>query len=108
MNYIKEVNQFNVWIQFHSGVSPSARLLWYTLMYYNNSCGWKKNFTVPMSSLMISTGLSVSAIKRVRSTLQKAGRIRYTPQPGNRATVYEMISLKEEHLTTSWLGQTNL
>lgn len=108
MNYIKEVNQFNVWLHFHPRVSSSARLLWYSLMHYNNSCGWKKKFTVPISSLMMSSGLSASAIKRARATLQKAGRIRYIPQPDNRATVYEMISMEEENLITSWIGKNNL
>ena len=56
----------------------------------------------------MSSGLSASAIKRARATLQKAGRIRYTPQPGNRATVYEMISMEEENLITSWIGKNNL
>ncbi|WP_302226655.1 hypothetical protein, partial [Veillonella magna] len=85
-------------------VSTSAQVLWYVLMHYNNTCSWKKQFSVPMSMLMISTRLSESSVKRARLALQKAGRIRYSVRPGKRATVYEMISMEEEGSVTSFLS----
>ena len=104
MNYIEEMNAFNVWITLHPEVSSSAQLLWYVLMHYNNTCSWKKQFSVPMSMLMISTRLSESSVKRARLALLKAGRIRYCVRPGKKATVYEMISMKEEGIVTSFLS----
>ena len=104
MNYIEEINAFNVWITLHPEVSSSAQLLWYVLMHYNNTCSWKKQFSVPMSMLMISTRLSESSVKRARLALQKAGRIRYSVRPGKRVTVYEMISMKEEGIVTGFLS----
>ena len=104
MNYIEEMNAFNVWITLHPEVSSSAQVLWYVLMYYNNTCSWKKHFSVPMSMLMISTRLTESSVKRARIALQKAGRIRYTVCPGKKATVYEMISMKGEGIVTSFLS----
>ena len=104
MNYIEEMNAFNVWITLHPEVSSSAQLLWYVLMHYNNTCSWKKQFSVPMSMLMTSTRLSESSVKRARIALQKAGRIRYCVCPGKKATVYEMISMKEEGIVTSFLS----
>ena len=104
MNYIEEMNAFNVWITLHPEVSSSAQLLWYVLMHYNNTCSWKKQFSVPMSMLMTSTRLSESSVKRARLALQKAGRIRYCVRPGKKATVYEMISMKEEGIVTSFLS----
>ena len=104
MNYIEEMNAFNVWITLHPEVSSSAQLLWYVLMHYNNTCSWKKQFSVPVSMLMISTRLSESSVKRARLALQKAGRIRYSVRPGNKATVYEMISMKEEGIVTGFLS----
>ena len=104
MNYIEEMNAFNVWITLHPEVSSSAQLLWYVLMHYNNTCSWKKQFSVPMSMLMTSTRLSESSVKRARIALQKAGRIRYSVRPGKKATVYEMISMKEEGIVTSFLS----
>ena len=104
MNYIKQINGFQKWILVHPGVSPSAQLLWYVLMHYNNTCSWKKQFSVPMSMLMTSTRLSESSVKRARLALQKAGRIRYSVRPGKKATVYEMISMEEEGIVTSFLS----
>ena len=104
MNYIEEMNAFNVWITLHPEVSSSAQLLWYVLRHYNNTCSWKKQFSVPMSMLMTSTRLTESSVKRARIDLQKAGRIRYSVRPGKRATVYEMISMKEEGIVTSFLS----
>ena len=104
MNYIEEMNAFNVWITLHPEVSSSAQVIWYVLMHYNNTCSWKKQFSVPMSMLMTSTRLSESSVKRARLALQKAGRIRYSVRPGKKATVYEMISMKEEGIVTSFLS----
>ena len=104
MNYIEEMNAFNVWITLHPEVSSSAQLLWYVLMHYNNTCSWKKQFSVPMSMLMTSTRLTESSVKRARIALQKAGRIRYSVRPGKKATVYEMISMEEEGIVTSFLS----
>jgi hypothetical protein len=104
MNYIEEMNAFNVWITLHPEVSTSAQVLWYVLMHYNNTCSWKKQFSVPMSMLMTSTRLSESSVKRARLALQKAGRIRYSVRPGKKATVYEMISMEEEGIVTSFLS----
>ena len=104
MNYIEEMNAFNVWITLHLEVSSSAQLLWYVLMHYNNTCSWKKQFSVPMSMLMTSTRLSESSVKRARLALQKAGCIRYSVRPGKKATVYEMISMEEEGIVTSFLS----
>ena len=104
MNYIEEMNVFNVWITLHPEVSSSAQLLWYVLMHYNNTCSWKKQFSVPMSMLMTSTRLSESSVKRARLALQKAGRIRYSVRPGKKATVYEMIPMEEEGIVTTFLS----
>ena len=104
MNYIEEMNAFNVWITLHPEVSTSAQVLWYVLMHYNNTCSWKKQFSVPMSMLMTSTRLSESSVKRARLALQKAGRIRYSVRPGKKATVYEMIFMEEEGIVTSFLS----
>ena len=86
MKYMEELNKFNVWIALHPDVSSSARLLWFVLMQYNNMFGWKRVFSVSISTLASATGLSVSAVKRARSVLQRAGRIRYTPRNRKLAT----------------------
>lgn len=96
MSYINEINGFHKWIQTHPELPISARLLWFTLMHYNNSCGWKRVFNVPMSLLMGDSGLSRSSIVRARQILQALGRIRYTTRPGMKATEYELLPMSNE------------
>lgn len=106
MKYIGELNKFNVWITLHPDVSSSARLLWFVLMHYNNMFRWKRVFSVSISTLASATGLSVSAVKRARSVLQRAGRIRYMPRNRSLATLYEIISLADEGIITAYVGYT--
>lgn len=96
MSYVTEINGFHKWIQTHPELPISARLLWFTLMHYNNSCGWKRVFNVPMSLLMGDSGLSRSSIVRARQILQALGRIRYTTRPGMKATEYELLPMSNE------------
>ncbi len=96
MSYVTEINGFHKWVQTHPELPISARLLWFTLMHYNNSCGWKRVFNVPMSLLMGDSGLSRSSIVRARQILQALGRIRYTTRPGMKATEYELLPMSNE------------
>lgn len=96
MSYVTEINGFHKWIQTHPELPISARLLWFTLMHYNNSCGWKRVFNVPMSLLMGDSGLSRSSIVRARQILQELGRIRYTTRSGMKATEYELLPMSNE------------
>lgn len=96
MSYVTEINGFHKWIQTHPELPISARLLWFTLMHYNNSCGWKRVFNVPMSLIMGDSGLSRSSIVRARQILQALGRIRYTTRPGMKATEYELLPMSNE------------
>ena len=92
MNYIKEMNAFYNRLETNP-LSASAINLWYALMHINNRAGWQEEFTVAVSVLGVKTSLSESALKRARMELQEKGYIRYRSQGGNRAAVYEMISL---------------
>lgn len=96
MSYINEINGFHKWVQTHPELPTSARILWFTLMHYNNSCGWKRVFNVPISLLMGDSGLSRSSIVRARQILQALGRIRYTTRPGMKATEYELLPMSNE------------
>lgn len=96
MSYINEINGFHKWIQTHPELPTSARILWFTLMHYNNSCGWKRVFNVPISLLMGDSGLSRSSIVRARKLLQESGRIRYTTRSDMKATEYELLPMSDE------------
>ncbi|WP_303059025.1 hypothetical protein [Veillonella magna] len=95
MSYINEINGFHKWVQTHPELPTSARILWFTLMHYNNSCGWKRVFNVPISLLMGDSGLSRSSIVRARKLLQESGRIRYTTRSDMKATEYELLPMSE-------------
>lgn len=96
MSYINEINGFHKWVQTHPELPTSARILWFTLMHYNNSCGWKRVFNVPISLLMGDSGLSRSSIVRARKLLQASGRIRYTTRSDMKATEYELLPMSDE------------
>lgn len=96
MSYINEINGFHKWVQTHPELPTSARILWFTLMHYNNSCGWKRVFNVPISLLMGDSGLSRSSIVRARKLLQESGRIRYTTRSDMKATEYELLPMSNE------------
>ena len=96
MSYVTEINGFHKWVQTHPELPTSARILWFTLMHYNNSCGWKRVFNVPISLLMGDSGLSRSSIVRARKLLQESGRIRYTTRPDMKATEYELLPMSDE------------
>ncbi|MBM7599047.1 hypothetical protein JOC34_001415 [Virgibacillus halotolerans] len=92
MNYIKEMNAFYNRLETNP-LSASAINLWYALMHINNRAGWLEEFTVAVYVLGVKTSLSESALKRARVELQEKGYIRYRSQDGNRAAIYEIISL---------------
>lgn len=96
MSYINEINGFHKWVQTHPELPTSARILWFTLMHHNNSCGWKRVFNVPISLLMGDSGLSRSSIIRARKLLQESGRIRYTTRSDMKATEYELLPMSDE------------
>lgn len=104
MKYIEELNRFHVWLASHPDMPTPARLLWFVLMHYNNGCYWKRVFSLSMARLTAATGLSPSAVKRARSVLQEAGRIRYMPRKGGLSTLYEIIPLEEEGIRTACAG----
>jgi DnaD/phage-associated family protein len=92
MNYLKEINAFHNQ-QETNPLSSAAANLWHVMMSVNNRAGWIKQFTVAVSVLCVKAALSESAFKRARIELQEKGYIRYQSRGGNRAALYEMITL---------------
>lgn len=90
MRYLDEVNAFWDWILTNPDVSTAARVLWFTLMHFNNKSGWKREFNVSMSSLELSTGLSKSGVVRARNVLKQCGLISYRVRSGRQSTIYSI------------------
>ncbi|WP_052360628.1 DnaD domain-containing protein [Oceanobacillus manasiensis] len=96
MNYIKEINAFHKRNIFDP-LSSSAVSLWFTLMHFQNLCGWKKQFSVAASQLQAQSGLKNTSFKTARRELQDKNRIIVTNRGSNRAAIYQMISQVEDY-----------
>ena len=93
MNFIEEFKKFENWLLVHPNVSPSARLVWHSLLHYNNLCGWKEEFDLAMSALHLSTGLSAPTIRKAREQLRFMGRIEYRKGSMDHSAVYRLNPL---------------
>ncbi|WP_289088320.1 hypothetical protein [uncultured Veillonella sp.] len=93
MNFIEEFKKFENWLLVHPNVSPSARLVWHSLLHYNNLCGWKEEFDLSMSALQLSTGLSAPTIRKAREQLRLMGRIEYRKGSMDHSAVYRLSPL---------------
>lgn len=92
MNYIAEMKAFYDWLEINPLPSP-AIVLWHGLMHIANKTGWQQEFTVATSVLSMKTGLNAKAIERARNHLEQSGRIIWKKRSGNRAAMYQIISL---------------
>lgn len=93
MNFIEEFKKFENWLLVHPNVSPSARLVWHSLLHYNNLCGWKEEFDLSMSALQLSTGLSAPTIRKAREQLRLMGRIEYRKGSMDHSAAYRLNPL---------------
>lgn len=91
MNYLLEVLSFNKLLMTEN-LSTGQIALWYALMYINNMCGWKENFTVANAALNTYTHLSDKGIEKARNALIQKGLIRYRSKR-NKAGVYTLLSI---------------
>lgn len=75
MNYIKQINGFEQWLETNH-LSSSAQLLWYKLMNLFNKSGWNEWISVDNQRLMAAIKVSREAtLIKVRDELIEAGLI---------------------------------
>ncbi len=75
MNYIKQINGFEQWLETNH-LSSSAQLLWYKLVNLFNKSGWNEWISVDNQRLMAAIKVSREAtLIKVRDELIKAGLI---------------------------------
>lgn len=109
MNYLQEINHFYTWLESHP-MSNNAICLWHALMAVNNKALWRKEFTVPVSSLQSRTSLSLDQFYRARKILRDVGLIKWQGRGGHLCAVYTIIPF-EKNITTETdnsVGQDNL
>lgn len=92
MNYITEINGFERWLEINY-LHPTAQLLWYKLMYYNNRFGWEEWFQVDNRRLMMALQISREAsLIEHRDRLVNAGLIDFKKGRKGAPNSYRMIS----------------
>lgn len=101
MNYLQEIKNFNDWLIINPTVTSDDISLWYALMNLNNMCGWQKEFTVAISTIVDRSRLSRSAIYRSRNKLVQLGRIKTKERSGNLCSIYQIISFVSQSGTQS-------
>ncbi|WP_156289857.1 DnaD domain-containing protein [Oceanobacillus salinisoli] len=94
MNYIKQLNAFKEYLEFHD-IPSAAILLWHTLMMINNMAGWKHRFNASNALVRQYGGLSKQRLSEARAVLVKYGLIHYEPGAKGRSPVYEMVVLDQ-------------
>lgn len=92
MNYIKEINAFYNEIEV-TPLSASAIALWHALLHICNRTGWKREFSVPVGTLSLKSGLSERSVSNARNELKTKGFIDFKSRGGNRAAVYQLVGL---------------
>ena len=91
-SYIDELNAFYDLMK-NADVSPTAALLWYSLMAICNRAHWQTPCPIVMAQIEAASHLNVKTIRKARDELQDIGLIDYETQGANRATLYTMVSI---------------
>ena len=91
MGYIDELNSFQRWILTEPTITTSEIALWYALMHYNNTTGWKEEFNVAINVLEVSTKMTSKTILKARNRLKQLGRIDFYSRGGRQSAVYRII-----------------
>lgn len=94
MNYMTEIKLFNEWLETNE-LSTAGISLWYGLMFIANRSGWKPNLSIPISTIMLRTKMSRSAIYRERNSLQNHGLIEFDMNEGRQSSNYRIRSFEE-------------
>ena len=93
--YIDELNAFYDFSMDNAELSPSARLLWHSLMMICNRARWENPLSVTNKQIFALCHQNKRTILRAREELQELGLIDFQPQPAGRATQYTVYSLSE-------------
>ena len=96
MGYIDEINAFQQWLLTATNVSATDIALWYALMHYNNTTGWKREFNVAIKTLEVSTKCTKPTVIKARNKLKQLGLIDFISREGNQSSIYRMIPFRNQ------------
>lgn len=92
MNYIKEIDGFERWLEINY-LPALSQALWYKLMYYCNRMGWPEWFQVDNRRLMMSLQIAREAsLVEYRDRLVNAGLIVFQRGRKGSPNKYHMVS----------------
>ena len=95
MNYIREIESFEDWLEINY-LPATAQLLWYKLLVLCNRAGWAEWLSVTNQALMAKTGiLSEKTFIETRNKLKQAGLIDFMSGKKGAPTRYKLFSVEE-------------
>ena len=97
MNYLTQINTFYELLPLNQ-INANSQSLYFSLLHMNNKCNWIEDFTVANSTLMVFTGLNISALQRARNELIQKGYITYKKGKGNCAGTYKIIEFANNYI----------
>lgn len=94
MNYIKEINAFERWLETNY-LPATSQLLWYKLVALFNRCGWAEWITVDNQRLMVLIQCkSEKTFIRARDSLIEKGLFVYRKGKKGCPNAYRMVSFE--------------
>lgn len=95
MNYIKEIEAFEDWLEINH-LPTTAQLLWYKLFVLCNRAGWAEWLSVTNQALMAKIGASSEkTLIEARNRLKQAELIDFKPGKKGQPTKYKLFSVEE-------------
>lgn len=102
MNYLKNINKFEVLAELNELPDKTYRL-WYVLMSINNACGWIHWFKVPLKVLRSRLGTeNKTTIYNARNQLVQLGLLKVAPGKSGSAAKYHLIPLVQDDGTNQY------
>ena len=95
MNYLAQINAFNVWI-VENPVPAIAQALWYRLMSYCNSFFWRESFSLTNSRLVDELNITRKQLDTARNILIQNELITYKKGTAGKCGVYSMVPFPVE------------
>lgn len=104
MNYLKQINGFWIWRKLNT-LSHAQMDLYFAILDCANTALWKKDFSVPNSTLMNLCQLSKTQLFNARNQLIQLGLIGYTAGKKGQSGRYSIVPLYQTYSDTD--GKTN-
>lgn len=98
MNYLTEIKLFYDWLETHP-MSPSAIALWHGLMFIANRLGWEDDFTIPLATLEVRTGIPTTTLYRIRKQLEESHLIEVISHGGRSCASYRILSFESQFVS---------